>query len=60
MPNDIIGFQAGIAKPDHPSLLIERVLLVLHDDSIAIRLLLLWLRPPHRSSWLAIAKERDL
>jgi hypothetical protein len=60
MPNDIIRFQAGIAKPNHSSLFIERMLLAPHDDRIGLRFLLLRLWPPHRSSWLAIAEERDL
>ena len=60
MPNDFVGFQAGIAKPYHSSLFIQRVLLALHNYRIALRLLLLRLRPPNRSSWLAIAEERDL
>ena len=36
------------------------MLLALHDDRIALRLLLLRLRPSERSSWLAIAEEGDL
>jgi hypothetical protein len=60
MPNDFVGFQAGIAKPYHPSLFIERVLLAPHNYWIGLWLLLLRLWPSHRSSWFAIAEERDL